>query len=94
MIIDPNWTFSELSKNIKRLKKEYIFYLAFFSYHENDTEKLKRENKYKKATRDMFYAMNLKEWQKDIAWEFMNNYLPYSVIKGTAQRIDRKKKRC
>ena len=94
MIINPNWTFKELSRNLKRLKKEYIFYLAFFSYHEDLVEVLKQANAYKKNVRTKFYQINIKEWQIDMAWEFMNDYLPYSSIRDTVRRIDRGQKKC
>ena len=93
MVIDPNWSFSELSDNLKRLKKEYIFSLAFFSYRDNLIQNLKKENAYKREVRDMFYQINIKEWQIDMAWEYMNGYVPFTLVCKTARRIDRKRKK-
>ncbi len=94
MVIDPNWSFRELSDNLKRLKKEYIFSLAFFSYHDNLIQKLKIENEYKREIRNMFYKINIKEWQIDMAWEYMNGYVPFTLVSSTARRMDRTNKKC
>lgn len=94
MVIDPNWSFSELSDNLKRLKKEYIFSLAFFSYHDNLIQKLKIENAYKREIRNSFYKINIKEWQIDMAWEYMNGYVPFTLVSSTARRMDRTSKKC
>ena len=91
MKVNSSWTFSELVDNIKRLKKEYIFYLAFFS--SDGTLETKRIcNLYIKTIRDMFYSLNIDERQIDVAWEFMNDYVTMQDLYYYLHRFDRHKK--
>ena len=93
MSIDSYWTFNELVANIKRLKKEYVFYLAFFSC--DDTIETKRlYNLYIKTIRDQFYDIKIDERKIDVAWEYMNDYVTYQDLFYYLNRLDRKKKKC
>lgn len=92
MSIDSNWTFRELVSNIRRLKEEYIFYLAFFST-KDDIETKRLYNLYIKTIRDSFYAINIDERKIDIAWEYMNDYVSYQELYYYLNRLDRNKKK-
>ena len=92
MIVYENWSFKDLVLNIERLKKEYIFYLAFFSC-ENDIEHKKIYNKYIKDIRDKFYKLSIKEWQIDLCWEYMNDYTELPILYSVMYRLDNKQKR-
>ena len=93
MVVNSNWTFNEIVDNIKRLKEEYVFFLAFFSLN-NDSESRKLYNSYIRNIRKTFYEFNIKEWQIDLCWEYMNDYLEYSNLKTVADRfIDKRTKK-
>ena len=79
MRVDSDWNFSELLENIRRLKKEYIFYLAFFSSYD-DLETKRLHNLYIKTIRDMFYNLPIDERKIDVAWEYMNDYVTYQDL--------------
>lgn len=93
MRVNSNWSFSELVMNIERLKKEYIFYLAFFSCDNDSIESRKLTNLYIKTIRDTFYNFNIKEWQKDLCWEYMNDYVCYYDLIQVSNRLDKNKKK-
>lgn len=90
MSINQDWNFKDLVLNIERLKQEYIFFLAFFSYS-NKVEDKKISNIYIKETRDKFYKLNIKEWQIDLCWEFMNDYITYFDLIHILNRLDKKR---
>lgn len=92
MSIDSNWSFNELICNIERLKQEYIFFLAFFS-SSNKLDDRKRTNTYIKEIRDKFYKINIKEWQIDLCWEFMNDYITYFDLIHVLHKLDKKRKK-
>jgi len=92
MSIDSNWTFNELICNIERLKQEYIFFLAFFS-SSNKIDDKRRTNTYIKEIRDKFYKINIKEWQIDLCWEFMNDYITYFDLIHVLHKLDKKRKK-
>lgn len=83
LILNPNWTFEEAVKNIMALKSQYKEILASFSYYE-----LKDKVIFKRNTRNSFYSMNLKEWEIDKLWEYMNDYeeLPVLIILACRRR--------
>ena len=89
--INPNWTFRELVKNAKSLKREYVFCLDFFSYHYT-YEELKYKNSIIRETKNKIYALDMEEWKKDKVWEYMNGYEYYSVLKYLVKRLDNKGK--
>ena len=91
MTIDSNWTFNELVKNIKRLKGEYVFFLAFFSSND-DLETKRLYNLYIKTIRDSFYSINIAEREIDVAWEYMNDYVTYNDLFYYLHRFERKRK--
>jgi hypothetical protein len=92
MSIDSNWSFNELICNIERLKQEYIFFLAFFS-SSNKIDDKRRTNTYIKEIRDKFYKINIKEWQIDLCWEFMNDYITYFDLIHVLHKLDKKRKK-
>ena len=92
MRVDSNWSFRDLVSNIRRLKKEYIFYLAFFSCDDSiETKRL--HNLYIKTIRDLFYNLSIDERKIDIAWEYMNDYVSYQELFYYLSRVDRYKKK-
>ncbi len=92
MSIENSWSFKELVFNIKRLKQEYIFFLAFFSCID-DLEHLKIRNTYTKEIRDKFYSLDINERYIDVAWEYMNDYLTYNDLLYYLYQLDKRKKR-
>ena len=81
LIVNPNWTFEEAVKNIMALKSQYKEILASFSYYE-----LKDKVIFKRNTRNSFYSMNLKEWEIDKLWEYMNDCEYLDVLKMLVRR--------
>ena len=75
LYINPEWSFKEIVDNIKTLKLEYEKILASFSYFE-----LKDKVDFERNTRNSFYSMNLKEWEIDKLWEYMNGYEELRVL--------------
>ena len=92
MSVNYNWSFKDLVMNIKRLKEEYIFYLAFF-YCDDTIESKRLCNTYIKNIRDLFYKINIKEWQIDLCWEYMNDYIIYPDLLYHVSKLDKKNKR-
>ena len=92
MVIDKNWTIIELGKELKRLKEEYLFYLAFFSSTIDITIRRKVLNAYIKNIRDQFYALDIKEWQIDRCWEYMNDDISYNDIYYVMNKFEKKEK--
>lgn len=90
MIVCKEWSFNEIVNNIERLKEEYIFFLAFFSL---DDKMIRVRNQYIKWVRDKFYDMNIKEWQKDVCWEYMNGYICFPDLIYHVHKLDKKIKR-
>lgn len=93
MIVSKEWTFNELVENIERLKEEYIFFLAFFSSYNSSLESKRLYNQYIKSIRDLFYQTQMKEWQKDLCWEYMNNYICYPDLMYHVRKLDKKTKK-
>ena len=81
LIVNKNWTFEETVKNIEALKSQYCDILASFSCYE-----IKDKVKFKRNSRDSFYSMNLKTWEIDKLWEYMNDYEFLYVLKNIAKR--------
>lgn len=75
LVVNKNWTFEEAVKNIKTLKSQYCGILASFSCYE-----IKDKVKFKRNLRDSFYSMNLKVWEIDKLWEYMNDYEELSTL--------------
>ena len=92
MSVDFNWTFKDLVDNIKRLKEEYIFFLAFFNCG-NTIEAKRLNNFYIKSIRDLFYSINIDDRQIDVAWEYMNDYISYPDLIYYRNQLDRRKKK-
>lgn len=81
LVVNKNWTFEEAVKNIEALKSQYCDILASFSCYE-----IKDKVKFKRNLRDSFYSMNLKTWEIDKLWEYMNDYEFLYVLKDIAKR--------
>ena len=79
--IDQSWSFKETVEHLQALKSQYEGILALFYYRD-----LKSIVKFKKATRDAFYSLNLREYQKDLIWEYMNGFQFLYVLKSIANR--------
>ena len=75
LVVNKNWTFEETVKNIEALKSQYSDILASFSRFE-----IKDEVKFKRNLRDSCYSMNLKVWEIDKLWEYMNDYEELSTL--------------
>lgn len=79
--VDPNWTYKESIKHIKSLKDEYQRILSSFSMWQ-----IKEWADFISSTRDKFYSLNLMEWQIDNLWKYMNNYIPFYILKASSIR--------
>lgn len=90
--VNPNWTFRELVKNAKSLKREYVFCLGFFSY-DYTFEELKVKNRIIKETKVKIYSLNMEEWKKDRVWEYMNGYEYLSTLKVILKQLDNRGKK-
>lgn len=82
MEIDRGWSFKELIYHLETLKQEYDSVLASFL-----PLQIKERNIYIKSIRDMFYSINLKEWQINVCWEYMNGYKNYTDVIKIIKRI-------
>ena len=90
MVIEKSWTIIDLGKELKRLKEEYLFNLAFFSSTIDINIRRKVLNAYIKTVRDQFYALSIKEWQIDKCWEYMNDDVCYNDIYYVMNKIEKK----
>lgn len=86
MKIDSSWNFKELVYNLKTLRRQYEEWLVFFLSCSSEQKVI---NGFIKYVRDKFYSLNLKEWQIDVCWEYMNRYKFYSDILKIVKRIDK-----
>lgn len=75
LVVNKNWTFEEAVKNIMTLKSQYCDILASFSCCE-----IKDKVNFKRNLRNSFYSMNLKVWEIDKLWEYMNDYEELSTL--------------
>lgn len=75
LVVNKNWTFEETVKNIEALKSQYCGILASFSCYE-----IKDKVNFMRNLRDSFYSMNLKVWEIDKLWEYMNDYEELSTL--------------
>lgn len=78
---DTSWTFKEAVKNIRALRLKYDEVLASFSIFEQ-----KEKVEFIRSTRDLFYSLKLKEWEKDKLWCYMNKDEQLYVLIGITRR--------
>ena len=81
LVVNKNWTFEETVKNIEALKSQYCDILASFSCYE-----IKDKVNFMRNSRNSFYSMNLKTWEIDKLWEYMNDFEFLYVLKDIAKR--------
>lgn len=81
MRINVLWDFREAVRNIRALKEEYQGTLTLFSY-----TSIKEKREYIERQRDNIYALDLKEWQKEKLWEYMNNDIEFKVLISISNR--------
>lgn len=91
MNIDSSWNFKQLVDNLQTLKQDYNEWLASFLSCQNS---VKIVNQYKKYLRDSFYSLNIKEWQIDMCWEYLNDDKLYFDIVKTMKRMDKATYKC
>lgn len=66
-------SFKEIVFNIKALKVNYnVALMSFFNY-----EKIG-------AWKQFIYSLNIREWQKDKIWEYLNNDISISELRQIA----------
>lgn len=92
MGINQSWDIRDLVSNIKRLKKEYVFYLAFFLY-DYTYEELKTQNNFIRKIKDEIYSLKIEKWQVDKCWEYLNNDINYVELVYLVSRMDKRKKK-
>lgn len=92
VFIDPRWTFRDLVRNARRLKKDYVFCLTFFSY-DYTYEELKYRNNIIRETKRNLYNLNMEEWKIDKVWEYMNEDLTHALLRMILCQIDKRKKK-
>ena len=81
MKINLLWSFSEAVDNIKAIKEHYVGLLSSFSIYEG-----KQKNIVIKETRNQIYSLDIYEWQKDKLWEYMNDDIPFIMLKALGNR--------
>ena len=81
MRINVLWDFREAVRNIRALKEEYQGTLTLFSY-----TSIKEKREYIERQRNNIYALDLKEWQKEKLWEYMNNDIEFKVLISIVNR--------
>ena len=79
--INPSWSYRESVENIQTLKDDYERSLSSFSMFDT-----KKRADFIYSIRNQFYALNLKEWQIDNLWNYMNNNFPLSYLIRSASR--------
>ena len=67
LYFNPNWTYKELSLNLRTLRTQYWEVLASFYYFD-----IKKVIAFKQKTRDTIYSYPFKENLKDYAWDYLN----------------------
>lgn len=80
--INLDWTFGEVVENLQALKLQYEEVLASFYYLQ-----LKEAVSKKREIKKMFYSFNLKEWQKDKIWEYMNGFETLQTLISINERL-------
>lgn len=81
MKINPFWDFGEAVENIKAIKSYYIGLLSSFSIYE-----IKQKVIAQAEIRNQIYELDIFEWQKDKLWEYMNDDIPYIMLKALGNR--------
>ena len=81
MKINLLWSFSEAVDNIKAIKEHYVGLLSSFSIYE-----LKQKNIAIGTIRKEIYSLKILEWQKDKLWEYMNDDIPFIMLKALGNR--------
>ena len=75
MNINPLWDFKKTIDNVTALKQEYLGVLALFSCYE-----IKDKKNYIQKVRKDIYSLNMRDWQKDKIWEYMNDDVEFRVL--------------
>lgn len=87
MYINESWSFKEIVDNLKMLRKKYREFLAFFLLCDLEP---KIVNIFVKNIRDKIYKLNIKDWQKDMIWEYMNGDRFFRDLRRIYRQIDKK----
>lgn len=77
--MDQSMTFRQIVTNIREIRREYEDTLRFFC-------DIKKEIEYKRKTRNKFYSLNIEEWQKDMLWSYMNDYVELITLQEISLR--------
>ena len=73
--IKSDWTYNQIIRHVKQLKRQYNLIALSFSIYE-----IKDKIEFIRDTRDTIYALNLMEWQKDRIWTYMNDYCEFDCF--------------
>lgn len=89
-MIEKNWEFKHTIIHIKAIKKTYKETLSSFSYFDK-----KSLIKYKREFKDQIYGIKARQFQKDIIWNYLNDYgkKPTLYYFTRYRQIDKKKKK-
>lgn len=77
--MDQSMTFRQIVTNIREIRREYEDTLRLFY-------DIKKEIEYKRKTRNKFYSLNIEEWQKDMLWSYMNDYVELITLQEISLR--------
>ena len=77
--MNQSMTFRQIVTNIREIRREYEDTLRLFY-------DIKKEIEYKRKTRNKFYSLNIEEWQKDMLWSYMNDYVELITLQEISLR--------
>ena len=75
MEVNPLWTFKDAISKITAIKQEYLGVLSLFSCYD-----IREKKRYICDTRKTIYSMQMRDWQKDKLWEYMNDDVDFRVL--------------
>lgn len=77
LIINPNWNYKEILKNLKTLRHEYQNVLASFSYFQLHEKVL-----FVYEIKQSIYSLPFETWRKDRIWEYLNHDIDYTILQN------------
>ena len=79
--INYNWSFEEAVNHLETLKSQYEEVLTSFSYYQ-----IHEKVEFLRKVKNDFYSLNLKRWEIDKLWEYMNGYEFLYVLRQMIKR--------
>ena len=91
LYVDNSWTYKEIAYRAWALRFQYEEFLASFLWDQK-----KERNDFILECRNSVYALNLKEWQNENVWMYMNRDIGLASLIQSAEgsKKSTKKERC